>query len=410
MAKIVKCTEATLPQTLDNDTIYVQVDNATTPSDIESLWLFGLEFTGGGAAPGTPRLTSPSLSQINNGIDIGNTTNGVATYLLKIKGKDLTQSLLVQWGSESTGYSFDTSNLPTGVTYDSGTGKLTITKEAACEINGVGIPVVYTGNDTDRNAEGTLGISSSSVDGINVEVTLVANKVSYQMIADWEGVDAPSNGAWIDRVNNIPIGLYGTAAKISDGYQLNNTSAPKTAWGYPSMSQTSFFNQQIDKEFLCIIDCKVKYAAADKKALVMDFGAFGDSHSGLSLSIRVVQNGTIESAFKKGSDTSTVFSERVVSAQTGISFPLETYVDIHIKMGVHILRNGKQELFCECGSGRTYAVLDTPTTVDFDGIGSNKSIFGLAVAYMAESDANTIAAAYLSDVVYKKIQILRPEI
>ena len=182
MAKIVKCTEATLPQTLDNNTIYVQVDNLTTPTEIEALHIFGLEFTGGGAAPGTPRLVSPSSLQISNGIDIGNTTSGVATYSLNIKAKDLTQSLLVQWGSGSTGYSFNTSNLPTGVTYDSGTGKLTITKEAACEINGVNIPVVYTGNDTDEDAEGTIGISSSSVDGINVELPLIANKVAYEQL------------------------------------------------------------------------------------------------------------------------------------------------------------------------------------------------------------------------------------
>ena len=183
MVKLEKVTESTLPQTFADDTIYVQVDDVTTPADIEALYIFGLEFTGGGAAPGAPRLISPSQSQISNGIDIGNTTSGTSTYSLNIKAKDLTQSLLVEWGSGSTGYSFNTSNLPTGVTYDSGTGKLTITKEAACGINGVNIPVVYTGNDTDENAEGTIGISSSSVDGINVAVTFVVNKVTYEDLA-----------------------------------------------------------------------------------------------------------------------------------------------------------------------------------------------------------------------------------
>jgi hypothetical protein len=120
---------------------------------------------------------------IANGIDIGNTTSGTVSYDLKIKAKDLTQSLLVEFASGSTGYSFDTTDLPSGVTYDSGTGKLTITKEAACSVNGVDITVVYTGSDTDEDAEGTLGISSSSVDGINVEVTLVANKVVYEDLA-----------------------------------------------------------------------------------------------------------------------------------------------------------------------------------------------------------------------------------
>jgi hypothetical protein len=233
------------------------------------------------------------------------------------------------------------------------------------------------------------------------------------MIADWEGVDEPSNREWIDRINNIPIGLYGTTAKISDGYRLDNTSAPKKAWCYPPTSQTPFFNAQIDKEFLCIIDCKVKFATADKMAMVIDFGAFGDSRSNLNFNVRILQNGTLESTFKKVSDPN-AFSAKEKTAQTGISFPIDTYVDIHIKTGVRILRNGKQELFCECGSGRTYAVLDTPVTVNFSGINvgnpPNTAAFGLAIAYMRETDAVSIAADILSDVVYKKIQILHPEI
>ena len=141
-----------------------------------------MEFAGGGYAPGTPHLVNPTSSQISNGINIGNTTSGVATYSIKIKAKDITQPLIVELGSGSTGYSFDTTDLPTGVTYDSNTGQLTITVAAATSINGVDIPVVYTGSDTDENAEGTIGISSSSVDGINVELPLIANKVANEQL------------------------------------------------------------------------------------------------------------------------------------------------------------------------------------------------------------------------------------
>lgn len=87
MAKIVKCTEATLPQTLADDTIYVQVDSANPPTEIEKLYLFGLEFTGGGGIPDTdPKLTSPRSGFFFD-------FNGQSTATLLVKGKNLTGAL-----------------------------------------------------------------------------------------------------------------------------------------------------------------------------------------------------------------------------------------------------------------------------------------------------------------------------
>lgn len=140
MAKLVKCTEATLPQTMADDTIYVQVDNLTTPQEIEALHIFGLEFTGGGLPAGTPAITKPSGTSINLGENSG---SGVSkTIEIKANGH-ITGDLTVALASNSD-LSFDTTNLPSGVTYNSGAGTLTIEQLPA--IQGVNITVVYSGS------------------------------------------------------------------------------------------------------------------------------------------------------------------------------------------------------------------------------------------------------------------------
>lgn len=56
MAKLVVCEESDLPSTLDMDTIYAQVDNASSPTAIEKLWIAGVEFAGGGGSSVEPTL------------------------------------------------------------------------------------------------------------------------------------------------------------------------------------------------------------------------------------------------------------------------------------------------------------------------------------------------------------------
>lgn len=56
MAKLVVCEESDLPSTLDMGTIYAQVDNASSPTAIEKLWIAGLEFAGGGGSSVEPTL------------------------------------------------------------------------------------------------------------------------------------------------------------------------------------------------------------------------------------------------------------------------------------------------------------------------------------------------------------------
>lgn len=75
-----------LPSTLDPATIYAQVDDADNPTEIEVLYIAGLEFAGGGGGDDdTPKLTSP----VGTTIDF----NGSSTKTITVKGKNLTGAL-----------------------------------------------------------------------------------------------------------------------------------------------------------------------------------------------------------------------------------------------------------------------------------------------------------------------------
>ena len=392
MVKLVKCTEATLPQTMADDTIYVQVDNLTTPSEIEALHIFGLEFTGGGAAPGVPYLSSPGAN-----ISMGDSENGSVTQAIRVKGRFLTQALSATL--TGTGYAFDTTQ-PTGVTRNSDTS-LTITADAAKA--GVDISVVYTG--TAFSATGTLAITSSSPDNIDAESTLVANELDTDgLIAHWDAGDAPSNGAWVDRINSMKLNLGGTAAHTSDGYRLNNLSAPKNAWLYLDTSETTKLNTEIDKKFVCIVDCEVKFSAESKNAMLIDFGSFGTPLSGLALNAKVNQAGTLACTAQKGGTAITAQANNVQIP----AFPLDTYVPIRVKCGISIASNGTQVIEARIGTARAYSWNSPAITINFQGCSGPDNpnyAFGAGVPYLSGSSVNAYAGSYLADVVYKSIII-----
>ena len=71
------------------DTIYAQVDDADTPTEIQSLWIAGLEFVGGGGVPDDePKLTLP-----RSGVTID--FEGQSTVTLFVKGKNLASALSI---------------------------------------------------------------------------------------------------------------------------------------------------------------------------------------------------------------------------------------------------------------------------------------------------------------------------
>ena len=397
MAKLVKCTEATLPQTMADDTIYVQVDNLTTPSEIEALHIFGLEFTGGGAAPGVPYLSSPGAN-----ISMGDSENGSVTKAIRVKGRFLTQALSASL--IGTGYAFGTTQ-PTGVTRNSDTS-LTITADAAKA--GVDISVVYTG--TAFNATGTLAITSSSPDNIDTESTLLANELDTDglntdgLIAYWNASDAPSSGAWVDRINSMKLNLGGTATQDSGGYRLNNLSAPRNAWLYCDSSHISLLNSEIDKEFTCIIDCEVKFTAASKKAMIIDFGGFGTTTGGLAVNAKVSQEGTLGCGAKKGNTAITAQANDVQIP----AFTLDTYIPIRMTCGIRVASNGTQVIYSKIGTAEAYSYNTPAIQVNLQGADLNYP-FGAGIVYMTGYGLN-YATDYLADVIYKSIIIYNKKV
>lgn len=167
MAKLIVCEESDLPSTLQTDTIYAQVDDSSNPTEIETLYIAGLEFAGGGVPAGTPAITKPSGSSINLG---NNTGSGVSSQVLIKANAHITGDLTVTLAANSD-LSFDTTNLPTGVTYNSGAGTLTIAQVNA--IAGVQIPIVYSGSGA-AEIDGGIVISGGGVTPKSVVVVVVA--------------------------------------------------------------------------------------------------------------------------------------------------------------------------------------------------------------------------------------------
>lgn len=168
MVKLEKFVESNPPASMTDDTIYVQVNNLTTPTEIEALYIFGLEFTGG-VPDTTPKLTSPAATST---IDFGSGT----TAEVVVKGRNLLADLSLAItgdftvtvnGSPVSSISANDANSASGVT-------LTLTK----------------GNNYDG---GTLVISS--IDGVSATVNL-----SFSLPTGFT-----ANKAWDDAGNGSAV-------------------------------------------------------------------------------------------------------------------------------------------------------------------------------------------------------------
>lgn len=121
--------ESDLPSTLETDTIYAQVDDADNPTEIETLYICGIEFVGGGVPAGTPAITKPSGTTLKLGENDG---SGVSKTI-EIKGRDLTGDLTVTVGTGLT------------VTYGQSTGS-SVTIPQANALAGAQVTIAYSGS------------------------------------------------------------------------------------------------------------------------------------------------------------------------------------------------------------------------------------------------------------------------
>lgn len=261
---------------------------------------------------------------------------------------------------------------------------------------------------------GTNDISDMYLGNTKILKAYLGNNLVYEaptldtsgLIAYWDCEDSPVNNAWVDRINSFKLNLGGTAAKTSDGYRFNNLSTPNAAYATFAANQNTSLNTLVDKTFTCIVDCEVKYTQQEKRANIVDFGSLGGSASGISVFTVIAQDGKVAGNHKANGNVSasTVFSERQSTVESGTTLPLDTYIPITIKCGVHILENGKQEVFTKALNVKAYSIKDTPVNVNFSGCGGNLNYaFGLGVIYLTGSAVTQYAANYLADVKYKRI-------
>ena len=205
-----------------------------------------------------------------------------------------------------------------------------------------------------------------------------------------------------DRVNSMAMVLGGTAAKVADGIQLNNISAPRNAYTYLNASHNTLLNQLVNTEFTCIIDCLIKFGETGKLALIADFGSLGGSTSGIAVLAAVGQNGGL-SCNPKYNGKSEGFSEKDSTPTGADTIELNQYVSMRVKLGARLV-DGKQEVYAEANGLKGYGLANTPLKVNFSGCGGSTNwAFGLGVVYLNGSSVSQYASNYCSDVIYQKI-------
>lgn len=360
------------------------------------MYVGGIPFYGGGGGGvSIPLLREPA----DDSVTVFEAVSGT----VRIKGRALTAALTVTLET-NTDVAFG-STQPTGVTVVSNT-ELSISAEAANA--GVDISVEFSGSGYDAECEMEI---NGSTDNIDATCSLVFNS-TQGAVAYWRGTDLPTNSNWIDHNASLPITLIGNVAHADSGYQFNNLTDQINAKAKFNSAYNHVLNQRISTVFTCFVECKVKFSASDRRAAIIDFGSFGNSSSGLSINCVLRDDGTLSASTKIGS-ASTGFNDRVTTANTGIVFTQNSYTDIRVKIGSRILANGKQELYCECGNGKCYGIIDVPVVWNFagvDGAAGQPNAFVLALGYTERQYVAELAPKTYADVIYENIVIFDKEL
>lgn len=122
------------------DTIYCQVDDAEDPQEIQSLWIAGLEFVGGGgggADDGLPKMVKPKdESTINLGTNEG---SGVSKSVV-VQAKNL------NYGGSTTGLTIEAVSTGLSISYGQQTGQSSITIPQSNGVVNAEVTVAYSGS------------------------------------------------------------------------------------------------------------------------------------------------------------------------------------------------------------------------------------------------------------------------
>lgn len=187
MAKLIVCEESDLPSTLDMDTIYAQVDDATDPGEIQSLWIAGLEFVGGGgsAEDGTPKMVSPKDGST---INLGENSGSGVSQSIVVKAKNL------NFGGSSTGLTIEAIGTGLSLTYSQLTGQSSVTIPQSNGIVSAEVTVVFSGTGALANGELRFKQGSDVLAEVAVLVEM-ALPVGFIEDAAWNGENMVNGNA-----------------------------------------------------------------------------------------------------------------------------------------------------------------------------------------------------------------------
>lgn len=258
------------PASPARDTIYALVDDAEDPAEIQSLWIAGLEFVGGGGSDDQPRLISPG-----RGITID--FEGQQTVNLTVRGRNLTSALsLAVTGNftvsanGSTVSSISANDANNGVT-------LTLTK-------GIG----FNG--------GTLSISSS---GSEIE-TNTCNVTDSEDVVQLEAVKL-TGSQWL-QTDFVPT--PNTDVEMTLKFTENSRSWDTNEKGYNFL--TCYTLQESQKQYAfylkeqsgtnamlasIVTNSTVNFENIPRADVVLDKSTFSYSHAGL-MGFVAGENGT----------------------------------------------------------------------------------------------------------------------
>lgn len=275
MAKLVVVDEE--PSNPATDTIYALVDDASDPTEIQSLWIAGLEFVGGGGGgtAGQPRVTSPANGST---IDIGYNSGSGVSDTITVKGKDLTQGLTV--GISGTGFS---------LTYGQSTGQSSVSIAQADALLGAQVTIVNNGSG--RATDGVLVISHGNdvLSTVSVETSLL-----------------PSGYTKLDYIENIVKGLD-TGIKAT-----NSTTIDSSASGSSWEVDIQYNSVPSINQYVVCTDEDVAHWFMERS----DVGKYAVGGGGYSLTAALTSRNTITVAFTGGSISATCGNETVTRAYT----------------------------------------------------------------------------------------------
>lgn len=280
------------------DTIYALVDNAEQPGEIQSLWIAGLEFVGGGVPAGTPAITRPSGTTINLGENSG---SGVSKTIEIKANSHITGDLTVGLAANSD-LSFDTTNLPSGVTYNSGAGTLTIAQVTAMQ--GVNITIVYSGSGA-AEIDGGLIITGGGASPKSVTVVVTVGALDLAAIkltgSQWLETDYYPNSLTefeleakftantntdVANASNMRvfIGCRPNGSNPQEYFTIYNTSAyANRAYGMEMLNKADVSGQAITENMSSLLTVDHSVIKYTNGLLTFDPGGAGTNIKSVSL-------------------------------------------------------------------------------------------------------------------------------